>query len=61
MLLAKQVKYHNFFTGHLQGIELDPYMIITRHCESQGVYGYWMQPLRDDSTEYLQSVWMMVQ
>ncbi|XP_040242995.1 uncharacterized protein [Aegilops tauschii subsp. strangulata] len=48
-------------TGHLQSVYLDPYVVITQPCGPQGAYGYWVQPMGDGCTGYIQPVWMAVQ
>ena len=47
-------------TGYLQGVCLDPYVVITEQCGGQGAFGYWVQPMGDGCTGYLQPVWMTV-
>uniref|UniRef100_A0A8I6Y5M2 Uncharacterized protein n=1 Tax=Hordeum vulgare subsp. vulgare TaxID=112509 RepID=A0A8I6Y5M2_HORVV len=45
-------------TSHIPSNVLDPYVVITQSCGQQGAYGYWMQPMGDGRTGYLQPVWM---
>ncbi|XP_044960082.1 1-aminocyclopropane-1-carboxylate oxidase homolog 1-like isoform X2 [Hordeum vulgare subsp. vulgare] len=40
---------------------LDLHVVLTHSCESQGVFGYWVCPLKDDSSGYLELVWMTTQ
>uniref|UniRef100_A0A8I6W8S0 Uncharacterized protein n=1 Tax=Hordeum vulgare subsp. vulgare TaxID=112509 RepID=A0A8I6W8S0_HORVV len=45
-------------TGYLPNYRTDPHMVVTNSYGSQGAYGYWVCPLGDGSTGYLQPVWM---
>ncbi|KAM3390543.1 hypothetical protein ACQJBY_012253 [Aegilops geniculata] len=48
----------NTVFGHLQCVYLDPYVVVTHPCGPHGAYGYWVQPMRDSCTGYLQPVWI---
>ena len=48
----------NFFAGYLQSYSLDSYMILTHSYGLQGAFGYWVQPMGDGSSGYIQPVRM---
>ena len=39
---------------------MDPYVVVTQYYGLEGALGYWVQPMGDGSTGYLQPVWMAV-
>lgn len=52
-------KNYQFFAGYLQSHFLNPYVVVTHSCGLPGAFGYWMQPLGDGGTDYLQPIWMV--
>ena len=48
----------NFFAGYLQSYSLDPYVVLTHSYGIQGAFGYWVQPMEDGSSGYIQPVRM---
>ncbi|XP_044441416.1 disease resistance protein Pik-2 [Triticum aestivum] len=47
-------------SGYLPSHCVDPYVVATHSDGGQGAFGYWIYPLGDGSTGYLQPVWMAV-
>ena len=39
-----------------QSYRMDPYVVLTHSYGLQGAFGYWVQPVRDGSTGYIQLV-----
>ena len=39
---------------------VDPFVVATHSDGGQGAFGYWIYPLGDGSSGYLQPVWMAV-
>ena len=57
----KCVSYNEpFFAGYFPSHGVDPFMVATYSDEGQGAFGYWIYPLGDGSSGYLQPVWMAV-
>jgi hypothetical protein len=50
----------NFLAGHFQSYRMDPYMVLAHSYGLQEAIGYWVQPVGDGSTGYIQPVWMTV-
>ena len=49
-----------FFAGYLPSHCVHPYVVATYSDGGQGAFGYWIYPLGDGSTGYIQPVWMAV-
>ncbi|XP_044437383.1 mucin-1-like [Triticum aestivum] len=47
-------------TGYFPSHGRDPFMVATHSDGGQGAFGYWIYPLGDGSSGYLQPVWMAV-
>nr|XP_040244114.1 pentatricopeptide repeat-containing protein At4g01030, mitochondrial-like [Aegilops tauschii subsp. strangulata] len=47
-------------SNSLVGYDMDPYVVVTHSYGLQGATGYWVQPVGDGSTGYIQLVWMAV-
>ena len=47
--------------GNIHGYSLDPFVIATHSYGLQGAFGYWVQPMGDGRTGYLQPIWIAVQ
>ncbi|KAM3196340.1 hypothetical protein ACQJBY_072173 [Aegilops geniculata] len=47
-------------TGYLPSYGVDPFMVITHSDGGQGAFGYWVYPVGDGCSGYLQPVWMAV-
>ena len=54
----EQTTHFNFFAGYLQSYSLDPYVVLTHSYGLQGAFGYWVQPMGDGSSGYLQPIRM---
>lgn len=52
MKVAKKI------TGYLQSYELDPYMVLPIACGCAGFHDLRVQPMEDNSTSYVQLIWM---
>ncbi|VAI71533.1 unnamed protein product [Triticum turgidum subsp. durum] len=46
--------------GYFQSYGINPYVVATHSYGLQGAFGYWVQPMGDGRTGYLQPVWMTV-
>ena len=46
--------------GYLQSYRMDPYVVLTQSYGLQGAFGYWVHPVGDGSTGYIQPVRMAV-
>ena len=57
--MTLQVKY-SFFAGYLPSHCADPYVVATHSDGGQGAFGYWIYPMGDGSSGYIQPVWMAV-
>uniref|UniRef100_A0A8R7QNC9 Uncharacterized protein n=1 Tax=Triticum urartu TaxID=4572 RepID=A0A8R7QNC9_TRIUA len=55
---AAMLRHAEATTGHLQSYSLDPYMVLTHSYGLQGAFGYWVQPMGDGRSGYIQPVWM---
>ena len=51
---------YTFFAGFIPDYGSDPFVVATHPDEGQGAFGYWVYPLGDGSSGYLQPVWMAV-
>ena len=47
-----------FYVGHLQSYRMDPYVVLTHSYGLQGAFGYWVQPMGDGGSGYIQPVRM---
>ncbi|XP_037460341.1 uncharacterized protein LOC119331275 [Triticum dicoccoides] len=47
-------------SGHIPYYGADPFMVATHPDGGQGAFGYWVFPLGDGSSGYIQPVWMAV-
>ncbi|KAM3195265.1 hypothetical protein ACQJBY_071394 [Aegilops geniculata] len=47
-------------TGYIPNYGSGPFMVATHSDGGQGAFGYWIFPLGDGSSGYLQPVWMVV-
>ena len=55
------IEHHGFFfAGYFPSHGRDPFMVATHSDGGQGAFGYWIYPLGDGSSGYLQPVWMTV-
>ena len=51
---------YTFFAGLIPDYGTDPFVVATHPDGGQGAFGYWVFPLGDGSSGYLQPVWMTV-
>ena len=51
---------YTFFAGSIPSYGTDPFVVATNPDGGQGAFGYWVCPLGDGSSGYLQPVWMAV-
>lgn len=47
-------------TGYILSHYFDPYVVVTHSDEGQGAFGYWIYPMGDGYSGYIQPVWMAV-
>ena len=50
----------HFFAGYFPCHCADPYVVVPHSDGGQGAFGYWIYPLGDGSSGYLQPVWLAV-
>ncbi|XP_037489690.1 heat shock 70 kDa protein 18-like [Triticum dicoccoides] len=50
----------NTVFGYIPSYGIDPFVVITHSDGGQGAFGYWVYPLGDGCSGYLQPVWMAV-
>ena len=58
--LAFKNNNYSFFAGFIPSYCADPYVVVTHSDGGQGAFGYWIYPLGDGSSGYLQPVWLAV-
>uniref|UniRef100_A0A453N2M6 Uncharacterized protein n=1 Tax=Aegilops tauschii subsp. strangulata TaxID=200361 RepID=A0A453N2M6_AEGTS len=46
--------------GYFQSYDMDPYVVATHSYGLLGPFGYWVQPIGDGSTGYLQPVLLSI-
>ena len=46
--------------GYFPSHGIDPFVVATHSDEGQGAFGYWIHPMGDGSSGYLQPIWMAV-
>jgi hypothetical protein len=51
---------YSFFAGYIPHYGSDPFVVATHSDGGQGAFGYWIFPLGDGSSGYLQPVWMAI-
>ncbi|XBI47913.1 hypothetical protein VPH35_111760 [Triticum aestivum] len=58
----RAAKLHDaaIYTGYFPSYGTDPFMVATHSDGGQGAFGYWIYPLGDGRSGYLQPVWMAV-
>ena len=59
-LVFNRITKNSFIAGYLTCYYTHPYVVATHSDGGQGVFGYWIYPLGDGSTGYIQPVWMAV-
>ena len=59
-LVFNRISCIHFFVGHIPNYGTDPFVVATHPDGGQGAFGYWIFPLGDGSSGYLQPVWMAV-
>ena len=56
----EQRKYFKLLAGYFQSYSLDPDVVLTHSYGLQGAFGYWVQPMGDGGSGYIQPVRMAV-
>ena len=51
---------YTFFAGFIPDYGSDPFVVATHSDGGLEAFGYWIYPLGDGSSGYLQPVWMTV-
>jgi len=50
----------HFVAGYLPSHCVDPYVVAAHSDGGQGAFGYWIYPMGDGNSGYIQPVWMAV-